>query len=94
MMDLIIYALLLLGGLLGHFLSKFRELRKTEQTLTMKKYIAAHPYQIAYSTISAVTAAAALWHYGELTAITAVGIGYMADSIMDKITNRTNTALR
>lgn len=94
MSDLFVYAILLIGGLLAHFLMKFRELRKSEQTLTLKQYVKANPYQIAYSTVSAFTVAVALWHYGELTAITAAGVGYMADSVMDKFTNRTTAALR
>lgn len=90
----IVLGLLVVGGLAGHFLAKFMELRKTEPTLTLAHYIRAHPYQLAYSSISAAVAALALWNYGELTAITAVGVGYMCDSILDKIGNRTQRALR
>ena len=94
MIDFLVMALLVAGGLLGHFLGKLKELRKTEPSLTVRRYIQARPYQLAYSAVSAVVAAVALWHYGELTAITAVGVGYMSDSILDKIGNRTTNALR
>lgn len=93
-MDFFKLGMLVALGLIAHLFGKMRELRKTEKTMTFRKHFAAHPYQIGYSIVSATAASSAMYQYGELTPITAVGIGYMADSIMDKISNRTAMALR
>jgi len=89
-----ILAMLVFGGLAAHFLGKLMELRRTEKTLTLKRYVRAHPYQIMYSVVAAAIAGTAMGYYEELTPITAIGAGYMCDSILDKISKRTQSALR
>jgi len=94
MMHFAMLGLLVALGLAAHLFGKMRELRKAEKTLTMKRHFQAHPYQIGYSIASAAAAGIALAYHGELTPLTAVGVGYMADSILDKISDRTKQALR
>lgn len=89
-----ILGLLVLGGLAAHFLGKLMELRRSDTTLTLRRYVSAHPYQLMYSCVAAAIAGVAMGFYGELTPITAIGAGYMCDSILDKISKRTESALR
>ena len=93
-MNYALLGLLAFGGLAAHFLGKLMELRRSEPTLTLLRYVKAHPYQLLYSIVAVAISVVAMWHYEELTPITAIGAGYMCDSILDKITKRTEAALR
>jgi len=86
--------ILVLGGWLAHLLMKVIELRRIEPTVSLFNYLRGHPYVVAYSAIASAVAGVAIFHYGELTPLMAVGVGYMSDSIMDKITSRTELAVR
>lgn len=93
-MEMYLFAGLIVLGLIAHVLGKLMELRRADSTLTMKKYFQSHPYQSGYSLISAIAGGIVLHEYGELTVVTAIATGYMADSIMDKISSRTAGVLR
>lgn len=93
-MNIYVLAFLVAGGLLAHLLMKVIELRRVESSVTLGGYLKSHPYVSMYSVVAAAVAGVALYYYGELTPITAVGVGYMSDSIMDKITKRTQSAVR
>lgn len=87
-------AVMVVFGLAAHFLAKLIELRRTDPTLTAKRYWQARPYQVAYSVVSAAAAGFVLFRLGELTLLGALAVGYMSDSVMDKLTRRTDAALR
>jgi hypothetical protein len=93
-MNVYVLGFLVAGGLAAHLLMKVIELRRSEASITLVSYLKAYPYTSLYSVVAAAVAGVAMYHYNELTPITAVGVGYMSDSIMDKITKRTAAAVK
>lgn len=90
----IMYAVMIVFGLLGHFLGKLAELRRSNPKLTLARYVDRNPYQIALSVVGAAAGGIALHAMGELTLVGALGVGYTADSLIDKLSSRTQAALR
>lgn len=84
---------MLVLGLATHFLVDVIALRKTDPSAGFKSYWTANPYQSALSIIGALVGYAVLDGMGELTLVTAYGVGYMANSVPDVIGKRTGGKL-
>lgn len=80
-------------GLLTHFLVDVIALRKADQSAGFREYWTANPYQSALSIVGAMAGYAVLHSAGELTLVTAYGVGYMANSVPDIIGKRTGGKL-
>lgn len=93
-LDLLVHLALLGLGMLAHFLAKWRELRRSEGTLSFMRFLRSDPAQTSFACVSGLAAAIALHYYGELTPISAMLTGYFADSAIDKIGSRSAKALR
>lgn len=76
------------GGLLTHFLKDIVRIKKESGFITPKQYWAKHPYQTTLAIIGATVGFIALSSTGQLTPITAFGVGYMANSVADTIGKR------
>ena len=77
--DLFVLALLVLLGHAIHLLKKTVDLR-TEVDVTIIDLVKGRPYRTALGVCGSVAGAFVLWEMGQLTAVSALGIGYMADS--------------
>ena len=94
MTDLLIHPLaMLLYGLATHFLKDMARLAQEGTRLTLSAYWMRHPYQSGICLIGALAGYAALAEAGHLTAITAFGAGYMANSVADIIGKRAGEKL-
>lgn len=91
--DLVMDAVLMLLGLIGHFLAKWRELRATKPRLSLNRYLFSNLPQTLFAVVSAAAGFIALHLYGELTPITALGCGWFCESVMDKLGTRSQKAL-
>lgn len=80
--------IMVVGGLLTHFLKDIIRIKKESGFITLKQYWAKHPYQTALAIIGAIVGFIALSSTGQLTPITAFGVGYMANSVADTIGKR------
>lgn len=80
---------MLILGLLSHFLKDFIKIKKdTGKMVNPLTYWKENPYQTLLSTIGAVSGYFALMETAQLTALTAFGIGYMANSVADMLGQR------
>lgn len=94
MMEWITHPLaMLVYGLASHFLKDMARLAKEGQPLGLLDYWGRFPYQSGISLVGAVAGFAALAEAGQLTGITAFGIGYMANSVADIIGKRAGERL-
>lgn len=83
---------MLMYGVATHFLKKLMQHRMETGGDGMAHpihYFKGHPYQSLLSIVGALAGYAALSGSGELTLLTAYGMGYMADSAADTIGGRT-----
>ena len=80
---------MMLYGLATHFLKDLARIKAEEGRLMSPcGYFADYPYQTLLATVGALAGLGALHTTGELTAITAFGSGYMANSMADVIGKR------
>lgn len=75
-------------GLLAHGLKKIMRVRRDGRAVTPWGYVARYPYQTLAALIGVVAGLAALHEMGQLTGITAFGVGYMANSVADLLEKR------
>lgn len=81
--------IMLVLGLLTHFLADMMRIRKEEgRFITLRQYWAAYPLQTAICVIGGMVGLVALDSAGELTALNAFGLGYISNSIADKVGKR------
>lgn len=81
-------------GLASHFLKDLIRLAAEGNMLTLRQYWLKNPYQTVLSIIGAIVGYVALGSSGQLTALTAFGAGYMANSVADLIGKRTTAKLK
>lgn len=81
---------MMLFGILMHYIKKVIEQRATNSEITLRTYWYKYPYKSIFSILSALAGFGALYGTDELTRLTAFSIGYMADSIADILTSKTN----
>lgn len=67
-------------GHLIHLLKKVVEARASGQRIGLIEYIKERPYRTAMGMAGSAAAMGYLFDSGDVTAMTALGIGYMADS--------------
>jgi len=82
---------MLIYGMSSHFLKKLMQFRIEQgngSTNCPSQYFRHYPYQSALSVIGALAGYATLSSTGELSLLTAFGVGYMADSAADAIGGR------
>lgn len=76
---------IMIYGMLMYYLKKVIEsariYRKAGQQVSLLSYWKDHPYQSAFSVVSALAGFAALYGTDELTKLTAFGLGYMSESV-------------
>lgn len=75
-------------GLAAHFLKHMSQQRVSGKPITPRAYWLAHPYHSALSVVGALAGYAALIEAGQLTGLTAFGVGYMANSMADVLGQR------
>ena len=79
-------------GLLSHGLKKIMRVRKSGRAVTPWGYIGAYPYQTLTAIIGMVAGVSALHELGQLTGLTAFGVGYMCNSVADLLGNKNKKA--
>ena len=84
---------MMLLGLAVHFIKVMMTIMKDGQPITPIAYWKDYPYQSALSLIGAVVGFVALKETGNLSLITAFGVGYMANSVADILGSRTQGKL-
>lgn len=87
---------MLLYGLLTHFLIEFTRLTMDKQPRSLCAYLfgdVKRRVQTLISVIGALVGYSALAYTGDLTPITAFGVGYMANTVPDLIGKRTGNKL-
>ncbi len=73
-------------GLLAHLLAVLAEMSHAAgKIVTPLEYIKKRPYKLSLAIIGAIVGYAALEQMGELTQLTAFGIGYMANDSIDRM---------
>lgn len=70
-------------GLVMHFLKDMVQHRADDVTMTPVAYWRDHPYQTALAACGVVAGFVSLLETGQLSLITAFGVGYMANSAAD-----------
>lgn len=81
--------LMVILGLLTHFLKDLIRIKQEEGAPpNIIKYWKDNPYQTLLSIVGALSGYFALLETGQLTALTAFGIGYMANSVADVLGKR------
>lgn len=88
MNDLTLPGLLLVAGVLAHFLKTVYQLRRDGDKTSLSGYWRGHPYQSALTLVSALASFAILKELGQLSAITAFSAGYIANSTADMLAGR------
>lgn len=85
---------MLLCGLLAHYTSDMgRIYNETKILITPWEYWIRNPYQAVLCTIGAIVGYVGLYEYQELTPITAFSVGWMSNSIADKVGKRSINVL-
>lgn len=82
---------MLIYGLATHFLFEFARMLSDDDPRCLLDYLfgtTKHQVQTAISVIGALVGYAALSHTGDLSPITAFGVGYMANTVPDLIGKR------
>jgi hypothetical protein len=85
---MLIELLMVLCGLLVHFLKDLVRLKAEGAFLTPLQYWRKYPYQTLFCVIGAVVGVVALNEAQQLTPITAFAVGYMSNSVADMIGKR------
>lgn len=81
--------LMIVLGLMTHFLKDLIRIKnETGSPPNLIKYWKDNPYQTLLSIVSGAAGYFALMETGQLTALTAFGIGYMANSVADVLGKR------
>lgn len=95
MIEIGLSAVMLLLGLIAHFLKHLMKVKKDGGViLTPRQYWVKNPYHSSLALVGAVAGFIALLSLGQLTPILALGLGYMADSVPDAIGSRTLDKLK
>ena len=76
-------------GLATHFLKAMMEIKLSKADITFSEYWKTKPYQSLLSVIGCIVGYISLDSMGQLTSLTAFGVGYMANSMADIIGSRT-----
>lgn len=80
--------ILLILGVVAHFLKKLMEWRQTTGEIDPRLYFLEQPYRIVWTALLAIGAGVALYSMGELTPITALATGFCADSVAGMLKQR------
>lgn len=80
-------AMAILGHLI-HLLKKVVEIRASGKRVGLVEFVKGRPYRTALGMAGSAAAMGYLFDSGEVTAMTALGIGYMADSGLAMLSNR------
>lgn len=73
-------------GLIAHQLSILAEMSQADgKMITPLAYIKRRPYKFSLSVIGAIVGYVVLLQLGELTPITAFGVGYIANDSIDRV---------
>lgn len=80
-MTTLLLILALVVGTFTHVLKKIVERRKTDDTLTFKKWLTAYPYKTILTLMAGVGGFLGLMAAGELSYASAFMAGYMANSL-------------
>ncbi|MCZ0926447.1 hypothetical protein L0636_00910 [Halomonas janggokensis] len=75
-------------GHLVHLLKKVVELRASGERVGVVSFIRSRPYRTALGVAGSAAAMGYLFDSGDVTAMTAFGFGYMADSGLGMLDNR------
>lgn len=86
--ETLILVLLLVAGLLCHFLKKVIEIRRGGEKISLLHYWIHNPHHAALSLIAAAAAFLLLYGTPEMTRSVAFAIGYAADSVAGMIGRR------
>lgn len=89
MVEILLSLVMVICGLIVHFLKDLIRIKQeTDKLPSIKGYWREHPYQSLICIVGAVVGFIALFSTGQLTPITAFGVGYMANSVADTIGKR------
>ena len=93
-LEIIITACLTALGLILHFLKAIIQIKVNKgKVISFRSYYLDNPHQTLFSISGAIVGYLLLFGTDELTRITALGIGYMADNVVDIIGQRSRTKL-
>ena len=82
-------------GLLTHQLTILAEMSQSRKTrVTPFDYMRERPYKLSLSIIGAIIGYIVLQQMGELTLITAYGVGYMANDSIDRVGKMTSMRIK
>lgn len=91
MVDLAILAACVLLGHGIHLLKKTVEARQDGADIGIHDLVMSRPYRTILGLCGSAAAFAVLWELGQLTVVSALGVGYMADSglaLLQRTTDR------
>ena len=80
-METLYLILLMLAGVGVHIVKKVVERRKTDESFSLKDWLTKYPYKTVMVIAAGAVGFLGLQATGELTMVTAVMTGYMADSL-------------
>lgn len=80
LLDYVFAIIALLAGIAGHVLKKVIQLRNTDKTFSLKKYLISYPYKTALMVFVAAGAFLYLLDDGTLSLATAFMAGFSASS--------------
>ncbi|WP_280565283.1 hypothetical protein [Chromohalobacter sp. 48-RD10] len=85
---------MLLLGLATHVLKKFMEMRQQLEALTLIAYLKARPYKSVMATIGAMAGYLLLADASVPSLVSAFGVGYAADSMLEIVGAKARAAAK
>ena len=82
--DFLIVGAGLLLGIVAHIVKKVIELRETDHSFSLKRYLVENPYKTFMVVVYAIGGASAMYGAGELGFASAITIGAAANSFSGK----------
>lgn len=91
--DPISITMLILGIMIHQLLTMAKETKAQGKVVKLREHYKAHPYSSAATILLSIAGYFMLGSLGQLSHITALGIGYMGDSVGNTVTQLTKTAI-
>ena len=88
-----LFLLVMLLGHVAHIIKTVVQLRESDDTISLKKYIIQRPYKTSLALCGSLIGYIMLNDSGQLTLVAAMSVGYMADSVFDIASQKTRTQL-
>jgi hypothetical protein len=91
--DPVTIIMLILGVIIHQLLTMAKQNKSEGGGLNPKEYYMSHPYATTATILLSVAGFFMLSGLGQLTQVTALGMGYMGDSVGNTVTQLTKTAV-